>query len=661
MVLATLFLTVVFIPQMIIAQPYYLQTVQQGFDMKIWLADDGEMGLWPGWEAGGPYEVGLQYPPETPIEHLYDAGLWIGAVEDVSPDGTGKYVKLVTTCDESDSLGSVGSSTGNFTTPAEMLAVDSGNSWRRSSINEHDSGAVSENVWVCTYTDTGTHRFWHTHTPLGVKVIERSMAWVSAVRKPILPVDYEVINLGTRRIKDIYIGIHFSPWVGPTSGSPYVNGNDTTAFRGDVLGHWPELLTTYVQNAIHSPSTPLGITLLSKPVSSVPVGYSYRWLSSSDWAYLYKGWRNDSNRYNYMSGVYPPGMPLIRPNPSTEPSHWGYDVLLSFGPFPTWSSSETLKCSFAFVGGQTIRGQPDNIYDNATFAQTLAARNFVPPVILPSPKLRTQSGPHRITLHWGYNGTGPNPQAYWDDYNKLVELYPPDHWRRINPPAGHTTGGRVFMGYRLYRSEDPSGIPSSFTLLRQWDVKDSLFPQLGYGTGIDTMFVDSSLTIDKVYWYAVTAYGIPDAHILDYMDFDGTMKVDTLYSPSTESSLTASRIRVKIPFAPSSNLNKVLVVPNPYRTDQNYTFENGGWEGRQQSWTENNRLLKFINLPQRCRIRIFSLVGDIVKTIEHDDPVKGEENWDLLTESGRTVASGVFIFTVESELGTQTGKFAIIR
>ena len=72
-------------------------------------------------------------------------------------------------------------------------------------------------------------------------------------------------------------------------------------------------------------------------------------------------------------------------------------------------------------------------------------------------------------------------------------------------------------------------------------------------------------------------------------------------------------------------------------------------------------MLKFINLPPKCTIRIFTLVGDIVKSIEHDDPVKGEENWDLLTESGRTVASGVFIFTVESELGTQTGKFVIIR
>ena len=39
----------------------------------------------------------------------------------------------------------------------------------------------------------------------------------------------------------------------------------------------------------------------------------------------------------------------------------------------------------------------------------------------------------------------------------------------------------------------------------------------------------------------------------------------------------------------------------------------------------------------------------------------GELSWDILSESNRALASGVYVFTVESDLGTQVGKFVLIR
>jgi hypothetical protein len=95
--------------------------------------------------------------------------------------------------------------------------------------------------------------------------------------------------------------------------------------------------------------------------------------------------------------------------------------------------------------------------------------------------------------------------------------------------------------------------------------------------------------------------------------------------------------------------------------DQNYTYESGGWEGRQRSWSEEDRLIRFIHLPPQCTIRIFSLTGDIVTTLYHDDPVRGELDWNLLSESGRAIASGLYVFSVESDYGRQVGKFVIIR
>ena len=71
--------------------------------------------------------------------------------------------------------------------------------------------------------------------------------------------------------------------------------------------------------------------------------------------------------------------------------------------------------------------------------------------------------------------------------------------------------------------------------------------------------------------------------------------------------------------------------------------------------------MKFIHLPPRCTIRVFTLAGDIVATLEHDDPVRGELSWNLLSESNRAIASGVYVFTVESDFGKQIGKFVVIR
>ena len=126
--------------------------------------------------------------------------------------------------------------------------------------------------------------------------------------------------------------------------------------------------------------------------------------------------------------------------------------------------------------------------------------------------------------------------------------------------------------------------------------------------------------------------------------------------------------RSQLPFVPSARLGEVKVVPNPYRTDADYTYEAGGWEGRAQFWDENHRVIWFIHLPPKATIRIFSLAGDIVATLQHDDESRttpdrpvGQEEWDLLSDSGRAIASGIYVFSVESALGTQIGKFVIIR
>jgi len=113
----------------------------------------------------------------------------------------------------------------------------------------------------------------------------------------------------------------------------------------------------------------------------------------------------------------------------------------------------------------------------------------------------------------------------------------------------------------------------------------------------------------------------------------------------------------------SGGLN-VVVYPNPYRGDGNYIEQ--GFEGRGigQAPDERLRRIHFINLPHKCTIRIFSIDGDLVRKIEHDQPKDYpgamHHEWDLITRNTQMIVSGIYYYSIESEFGSQIGKIVVI-
>lgn len=98
------------------------------------------------------------------------------------------------------------------------------------------------------------------------------------------------------------------------------------------------------------------------------------------------------------------------------------------------------------------------------------------------------------------------------------------------------------------------------------------------------------------------------------------------------------------------NLDDIKVVPNPY-------IVRNIWE-RSRDYS----VLAFTHLPDKCTIRIYTLSGDHLQTLEHESTTfGGNENWDLLTKNRQKVAAGVYIYHVQSEYGEKIGKFAIVR
>jgi hypothetical protein len=99
----------------------------------------------------------------------------------------------------------------------------------------------------------------------------------------------------------------------------------------------------------------------------------------------------------------------------------------------------------------------------------------------------------------------------------------------------------------------------------------------------------------------------------------------------------------------SGELSNIRVVPDPY-----YAYATL-WE---VGAGESN--LRFQNLPDRCTIRIYTLSGDLVKVLEHGNDT-GDEEWNLQSEDQRLVASGVYIYHVESRYGDFLGRFAVVK
>ena len=101
----------------------------------------------------------------------------------------------------------------------------------------------------------------------------------------------------------------------------------------------------------------------------------------------------------------------------------------------------------------------------------------------------------------------------------------------------------------------------------------------------------------------------------------------------------------------SNDLDKIKVVPNPFISNSNYFNESPG-----------NSLIRFTHLPQRCTISIYTISGEFVTTITHDDDFDGSEWWDVRNGRGEEIAPGLYIYVVETPTGEKKiDKFAVVR
>ena len=206
-----------------------------------------------------------------------------------------------------------------------------------------------------------------------------------------------------------------------------------------------------------------------------------------------------------------------------------------------------------------------------------------------------------------------------------------------------------FAGYRVYRTEGT--YTNTYQLIASFD-------------GDTTHFTDRSTERGKKYFYSVTA-------------FDDGSQNTTGVNPGE--SLESSRYYNRnfavggSPFIGAQpNLDSVYVVPNPYHV-QGLAYGGSVIE----DYSDVPRLedkLGFVGLPAKAIIRIFSMHGDLLATLNHPNPdnpnsvpESADEEWYQITDYWQTIRSGVYVYVVEGwdlqgkSVGATKGKFVVIR
>jgi hypothetical protein len=110
---------------------------------------------------------------------------------------------------------------------------------------------------------------------------------------------------------------------------------------------------------------------------------------------------------------------------------------------------------------------------------------------------------------------------------------------------------------------------------------------------------------------------------------------------------TAQRVEAK-----AGDLDAVRVVPNPFVVTSVFDTDRDRHE------------VHFTRVPPNCTIKIFTLAGDLVRTITYDRSGSSGldfAKWDLKNEFGSEVSYGVYLYHLESTLGSKIGKIAIVR
>jgi hypothetical protein len=643
-----------------------------------------------------------QYPDniKEQVEHMSYGGLWVGGIVNGE--------KLVST-GVVDGVFDYGAEGFEFTNYGDSI-------FERSSIPTspvYSPYAISHQDFTSIFHD---EKDVVNHKPLHIEVDMTTYTWNYSFTDAFVILNYHITNIGSNTIKDVYVGIWADAAVGnmnytsiyePGGGWSWYdnqNGFDESVFDpipdDSFEGLDRDIAYQFDQDGDNGyAESYVGFTFLG--TETVPRAYwdtyynQWKWNTSLDQDYPeYFMPLTDEERYEKLSTSVPKHLGdalYTEEGYPNSPASWM--ILVGAGPFgsiPSVADSssweippgQAIDVAFAVVCGRWANtGEDDNaarralLRVNADWAQKAfngedingngrldadiqedqdgdgVLDRFVLPAPPPSPKLHVVPDQSKVTLYW----------------NNIPEF--------TEDPISRE---KDFEGYKVYARRKTSGLDEEWSLLATFDLVD----EFGYNTGFDYIRIKDEFGNpfyeifgqDTFYYKFENSNllnGWPDKNIFavtSYDKGDPRTGLESLESSQLENRITVITGQQSV----EDQETEVGVYPNPYRV-------NAVWDGS----GVRDRMVWFTGLPSNSTIRVFTISGELVKTIEHDaasysgsdtrrlaDGLSsetvysgGEHAWDLITDHDQALATGMYIFSVENnETGfIKTGRLLVIK
>ncbi len=637
-----------------------------------------------------PQQPSCEYPKGSGIEHIFDGGLWVGAVKD--------GVVRVTT-------GAIDANVDQRGEGYEWTSAAGQTITQKSSLTSspyYSPSAISHQDFICEYTDTNTTvggQLIVNHTPMGLKVIQQSYCWNYPYADFFVIMRYRIINIGYRGdntpISNVYAGmwtdlvVRNTQITRPVGSAFYTHGGDgyDSAYRmgyefdnnGDV-----GFTNSYVGVKFLG-STPFGTT--TADTNRIPYHFvTWQFKNTVDPLYFSPQTDQDGNtqpgRYGKMKGFFTNGVTV---NPSIlatikQPSN--RSILMTAGPYTTLNYLDTLEVVYGVICAKKTGTDPqqwDSTYQRADLhahadwcqraydgedkndngrldpGEDINGNGVLDRYLLPappnSPKLKVLNKSKEVELFWAANSESS-----------------------IDPISLK----KDFEGYRIYRTNagadlnQQTPLLSSFILAGDFDSIDNI----GNNTGFNYIKLNQPRTFPNDtnhYWYHFDFKNLLNGwqYAFTVTAYDKGDSANNLTSLESSQLVNANRI-VPGTAAVNDESTPIGVYPNPY-------YGHASWDGGK----ERERKLYFFNLPDQCEITIYTIAGDRVDQFTHNSAsyngsdiqwfqsfadgtqilAGGEHAWDMISKNDQAIATGLYIFTVKnSQTGyIKKGKFLVIK
>ncbi len=631
-----------------------------------------------------PEQPSCEYPAGSGIEHLFDGGLWIGGYRSEDGGSTGRIGPFVTT--GAVDAASVSQRGGGF---EYTNAPEAGITERSTLLDSRffSPEAISHQDFIIDFTDT--NRTLENgeeiigHEPLGVNVRHESYAWNFPFADFFVIMNYWIKNVSGKYLDNVYVGLWTDTVVrntnitSPRTGSAFFNKGGN--------GYADSLMIAYEFDAtgdVGFTDSYVGIQYLGSDGGVDTASFvSWQFRNTDDPKFFAP--QNDNNRYLKLQGYFAEGVNYGNGVSASElKTASNRSMLISAGAF-NLAPGDSVNVVFAIVTAKKdgyddpaldTESQKANLYNNAGWA------------------LRAYNGEDRNNngiLDPGEDIDGDGKITRYvlpaPPYSPNVKVVPEDrkvtiYWdKRAEESIDPISAKKDFEGYRVYRTNtgfdlsEAQDLQAAFVKVAEFD---SMYNSIGYNTGFSHVKMDEPKYFDgdtTAYWYKFEIENLLNGwqYVYSVSAFDRGDPENNLGSLESSSLASAQKVLPGTPATSEAGV-KIGVYPNPY-------YGEAYWDGS----SERLRKIYFYNLPAECEITIYTLSGDVVKRIQHDQASNGsdirwfetyskdgaqkmsggEHAWDLVTDGDQATATGLYLFSVKDKQtgDIKTGKFLVVK